>query len=126
MKAELLCSSAVLWVPMSTTNGTSCNIIGPYMLIVSATCHSCWQNGSPTIILSRDTDYLVEKCVSLHETRPDDRKTVRDTRFHGEKGLSRHEEDACTPQRYYKPSQTCSRYRLLCGKRCVAARNIDK
>lgn len=58
------------------------------MLIVSATCHSCWQNGSPTIILSRETDYLAEKCVSLHETRPDDRNTASDTQFHAEKCVS--------------------------------------
>lgn len=58
------------------------------MLIVSATCHFCWQNGSPTIILYRDTDYLAEKCVSLHETRLDDRNTASDTQFHAEKGVS--------------------------------------
>ena len=40
--------------------------------------------------------------MSQHETWPDDRKTVRDTQFHAEKGVSRHEEHACTPQRYDK------------------------
>ena len=113
MQAELPCSSAVLWVPMSTPNGTSCNIIGLFMLIVSATCHSCWQNGSPTIILSRDTDFCAEKGVSRHEKQPNDRKTVRDTRFHTEKGVSLHGNMA----QLSKPSQPCSRYRFLCGKR---------
>ena len=61
------------------------------MLIVSATCHSCWQNGSPTIIISRDTDYFAKKGVSRHKRQPNDRKTARDTRFHTEKGVSRHE-----------------------------------
>ena len=118
MQAELPCSSAVLWVPMSTTNGTSCNIIGLFMLIVSATCHSCWQNGSPTIILSRDTDFCAEKGVSRHEKQPNDRKTVRDTRFHTEKGVSLQGNTAQRP----KLSQPCSRYRFLCGKECVVAR----
>ena len=62
---------------------------------------------------ARDTDLYEEKGVSRQETWPDDRKTVRDTRFHGEKGVSRHEEHACTPQRYDKPPQLCSRYRLI-------------
>ena len=118
MKAELPCSSVVLWVPMSTPNGTSCNIIGLFMLIVSATCHSCWQNGSPTIILSRDTDFCAEKGVSRHKRQPNDRKTVRDTRFHTEKGVSLHGNMA----QLSKPSHPCSRYRLLSGERCVAAR----
>ena len=62
---------------------------------------------------ARDTDFCEEKGVSRHETWPNDRETARDTRFHGEKGVSRHEEHACTPQRYYKPPQPCSRYKLL-------------
>ena len=37
---------------------------------------------------AHDTDFCAEKGVSLHETWPDDRKTVRDTRFHGENGVS--------------------------------------
>ena len=113
MQAELPCSSVVLWVPMSTPNGTSCNIIGLFMLIVSATCHSCWQNGSPTIILSRDTDFCAEKGVSRHKRQPNDRKTVRDTRFHTEKGVSLQGNTAQRP----KLSQPYSRYRFLCGKR---------
>ena len=38
---------------------------------------------------ARDTDFCEGKGVSLHETWPYDRNTASDTRFHGEKGVSR-------------------------------------
>ena len=62
---------------------------------------------------ARDTGFCAGKGVSRLETWPDDKKTARDTQFNAEKGVSRHEEHACTPQRYDKPPQPCSRYRLL-------------
>ena len=66
----------------------------------------------------RDTDYLAKKGVSRHKRQPNDRKTVRDTRFHTEKGVSLHGNMA----QLSKPSHPCSRYRLLSGERCIAAR----
>ena len=78
-------------------------------------------NRGKTCHFDRDTDFCEDKGVSRLETWLDDRKTARDTQFNAEKGVSLHVEHACTPQRYDKPPQPYSRYRLLCGKRCVAA-----
>ena len=118
MQAELPCSSVVLWVPMSTPNGTSCNIIGLFMLIVSATCHSCWQNGSPTIILSRDTDFCAEKGVSRHEKQPYDRKLSAIHGFIPKRVCRCMETWLSCPNRHTPVRDTD----YLAKKECVAAR----